>query len=361
MAKYRKIKHYSHSYRARQRRRRNLLQLLLFLLILGALVLVGYSIAQSLGRLSQREESSLPESEPEVSSAVPVSSEPESSLPEYSLPEEEETELRALVMPLETMLSAEQRDAFLKSVDQSLYNTVVLPLKDQSGRVYYSSTLELAAYCGALTENPVDAAALAEEIEGYGLNAAALIYSLQDDYASHASYGTSYMYENQTSVTWLDNSPDQGGKSWMNPYLPAAVEYLSAMAAELQEAGFDDIFVFGNQYPSTANQRGMGLGETGGVSQADALQQVLDAMEETSGARLIPAYLGECYEEGVRSQIYTVSPNSFERTPSAPIVGTDLTVLDKVTGAAEDLVPVIGDAGLIDGLKERGIEQYLVR
>ena len=363
MAKYRKIKRYS--YRTRRQQRRSIFRWILFLLILAALVFVGYQVAHSWQILSERQEqeqqeqSSLPES-----SEVPVSSQPEESEPS-SEPEPEPTssEIRAAILPLESASSTESVAAFLDGLDPEVYNTVVITLKDQQGRLYYESGLHLAAKCGALTENPLDAKALAEQIEEAGFRSAALVYSLQDDYASHAMYSTSYMYENQTGVTWLDNSADQGGKSWLNPYLPNTLDYLSGIAGELSAAGFDDLFVFGTQYPNTANQRGMGFGDQGGVSQADALTRVLTDMQKAAGedCRIIPAWQGDCYTEGTRPQVYTVSPNTFTLSPSAPIIGGDLSLLDAVTGDPDTLIPVISDEALIPQLAEQGIQQYLVQ
>lgn len=367
MAKHRKIKRYSHSYRARRRRQQNVLRVLLFLLILAALALVGYSIAMSLERLSNpssEESSGISSSEISSETSSEVSSEPESSEPSSEAEPEpvEDKDIRAIAMPLETMLSDTGRAAFLQGIDTDLYNTVVLPLKDQNGRVWYQTGISHAAACGALTENAVDAAALLAEIEACQLDAAAMIWSLQDDYASHAIYGTSYMFQNDPNVTWLDNSADMGGKSWLNPYLPAAQEYLTLMTAELSEIGFEEIFVFGHQYPTTANQWGMGMGSQNGVSQADALENLIALMQESAGdSRIIPAYMGDCYTEGVRPHIYTVSPNQFDHVPSAPILGTEMALLDNVTAAAETLVPVISDPALTASLAERGIGQYLVR
>ena len=363
MARHRKIRRYSHSYRTRRRRRQNTLRVLLFLLILAALGLVGYSIALSLEKLSSRpEESSEISSEvSEEPSSEPVSSEP-SSEPVSEPEEPEDLTVRAILMPRETMLSAELRKDFLENIDPGLYNTVVLPLKDQSGRVWYQSSVSHAAACGALTENAVDAAALLAEIEACELDAAAMIWSLQDDYASHAVFSTSYMYQNDPNVTWLDNSADMGGKSWLNPYLPAAQDYLADIAGELSGFGFDEIFVFGNQYPTTANQWGMGLGNQGGVSKADALENVITLMQQAAGdCRIIPAYMGDCYTEGVRSHIYTVSPNEFDHDSAAPILWNDISLLDAVTADADALIPVITDPALIETLEARGITQYLIQ
>lgn len=363
MAKHRKIRRHTYSYRTRKRRRRNLMRALACLFILAALALIGYSIAMSLERLS--EPSSLPE---ESSQTTPESSkvpeEPESSVPSSEPepePVPEDPGVRALLMPHDIMMDPAGRADFLENIDKELYNTVVLPLKDQSGRIWYQTEVSHAAVCGALSENSLDARDLLAEIEAYELDPAAMIWSLQDDWASHAMYRTSYMYQNDPDVTWLDNSAEMGGKSWLNPYLPATQEYLCALTSELSTLGFEEIFVFGNQYPTTANQWGMGFGNQNGISQADALQNLIVSMQDAAkDTRIIPAYLGDCYTEGVRPQIYTVSPNSFDHVPSAPILGNNAAILENVTAKTEDLVPVI-DKELLSSLGSLGIEQYLVR
>ena len=75
---------------------------------------------------------------------------------------------------------------------------------------------------------------------------------------------------------------------------------------------------------------------------------------------MIPAYQGACYTEGVNSQVYTVSPNAFTFAPSAPIVGSDLSILDQVTAEVSTVMPVIDSADLIPSLSERGITSYIV-
>ena len=86
-------------------------------------------------------------------------------------------------------------------------------------------------------------------------------------------------------------------------------------------------------------------------------------MQEAAGedCRIIPAWQGDCYIEGTRTQVYTVSPNTFTISPSAPIIGGDLSLLDAVTGDPDTLIPVISDEALIPQLAEQGIQQYLVQ
>ena len=368
MARRRKIKHYRSGYMSRKRRRMKIVKTLVFILVLAALIFVGYSVAQSISRLNdpnyKPKEPSSSESSvlPSEDSSADSSGEPEGS---ESQPEPQNTasDIRSILLPADSMRSLDAAEAFLKTVDKTLYNSVTVELKNAAGRIFYPSQVELAQRSGALSETQIDGKALAELIERYGLRPVARIYALQDDYASHATYSTSYLYQNQPGVTWLDNSADAGGKSWLNPYMEAAGSYLNAIVTEITQSGYKAIVVNGIQYPNTANQRGMGLGpNASAMTTKEALEKIYTGMSDSAKAfdvPVIPAYKGECYK-GERPQVYTVNPNEFTVYPASPIVGSDLTVLDAITAPTKDLIPTVDSADQIPALKEKGIEQYLV-
>ena len=363
MPKQRKIKHYRYGYSSRRQRRSRIWKGLLFILLLAVLVFIGYCVTKAVQNLVNRpEESSLPFSQAE--SLPPESSEassgPESSSEPY---EPVRASIRAIVMPKESMSSLDAAAAFLDSVDSSKYNSVAVELKDSSGILYYTSQVDLAKTCQAVSPSALDAAALAQLIRDKGFTPAARVYALQDDIASHTAYGTSYMYLDQASVTWLDRAADKGGKSWLNPYMEAAGSYLNAIVTEIAQFGYKAIVVNGIQYPNTANQRGMGLGpNASAMTTKEALEKIYTGMSDSAKAfdvPVIPAYKGECYK-GERPQVYTVNPNEFTVYPASPIVGSDLTVLDAITAPTKDLIPTVDSADQIPALKEKGIEQYLV-
>jgi hypothetical protein len=238
----------------------------------------------------------------------------------------------------------------------------VVPLKDDAGTIYYSTASSLAASCGAVSSKRVDIESITALIKSYGLKPVASIYSLQDHTAAHTSYGTSYFWMNDGSTTWLDAKVVNGGQPWLNPYLQNTIDYLCTIASELDEAGFRDLLVYGNQYPNTTLQQKLGVGSDGGVSRTDQLQNVLQAMQDAApGLRVVPAYQGACYTAGVNTQVYTDTPNVFTFTPSAPIIGEDLSILDKVTADVSTLMPVIDNEELIPSLSERGITSYILQ
>ena len=420
----RKIKHYSSGYQIKRKKQKRLISGALFALMLIVLVFVGYIGAKAVSELTAPSDGdlsglsdslSLPDDsapgslEESLGSSEPEGESEDTSLPESSLESEEPSSeveslysqygvptvtytpvkenlftlygdpvavyspqqdlpapaddgaFQAVTMPLETALSLDSARTFLDGLDQTVYNAVVVPVKDSEGILYYNTGVSLAYTCGAVSSSRIDLEELVSMIESYGFKPAASIYSLEDPTASHARYGTSYLWTDDGVTTWLDAKPVNGGKPWLNPYADATVNYLTSIAAELDQLGFVDLVVYGNQYPNSTLQQKMGLGDTGGVSKVDQLQAVLQSMQNAaSGLRVIPAYQGACYTEGVNTQVYTTTPNTFTFTPSAPIIGSDLSILDRVTADPSTVMPVIDSEDLVSSLSERGITSYIV-
>ncbi len=362
MAKQRKIKHYRFGYSSKRRRRARIWKTLLFFLLLVALVFVGYCVTKAVGNLANRPEgssSSQTESLPPESS---VPSEPESS----SEPEPVvRTALHAVVIPSESMTSLDAISAFLDTVDPDRFNCVAADLKDSVGTLRYASAVELAQTCKAVSPDALDAAALAELIREKGFIPAARIYALQDDIASHSSYDTSYLYQDQEGITWLDRAADKGGKSWLNPYMPAAVDYLSDLAEEIAGAGFERIFVCGIQYPDTKYLDEMGFGPyKDAMTAVEALQNVLDQMTSAAARRsgtVVPVFQGLGYLESA-NQLYADSANVFQAEYTSPLLepGQEAEILNAVTAEKDSLIPSIQSEDQLSLLVEKGINQYLI-
>ncbi len=418
----RKIKHYSSGYQIRRKKQKRLLGSALFAILLAVLVFVGYAGAKALSEMhtdsgklpstlesldtdalsdennlsssvsfeeqSESEDSAesldneISESSSEVQTLyskygdvekeiTPVKENPFTAYgaaaatytPLREVPKKADDEpLQAVTMPLSTALSNDSAKSFIDTVDTSLYNAVIIPLKDSEGIVYYHTSASTALQSGAVSSSQVDLERIIAMIREKGLKPAASIYSLQDHTSAHTRYGTSYFWMNDGSTTWLDAKVINGGKPWMNPYCKNTIAYLNTIASELDQAGFVDLIVYGNQYPDSTLQQKMGLGETGGISKPDQLEKVLQSMQDAAPAmRVIPAYQGGCYTSGINTQVYTDTPNIFSFTPSAPIIGSDLSILDKVTADVSTLIPVISDSTLSPSLSERGISSYIVQ
>lgn len=368
MARQRKIKRYNYGSLNRRRRRGKVLKTLLFIVLMGLLFFLGYCVAKSIGDLQNRQEStpSLPESSLVSAQAPAEPSAEESSALESSAPASQQQEIRAVLMPAADAADPQAAAAFLAALDAERYNTVVVELKDANGALAYQSAVPLAASCGAISSGAMtleELEALADTISEAGFTPAARLYTLQDDAASHATYETSYLYENQAGVTWLDQAADRGGRSWLNPYMPAAREYLRDLAGEVAEAGFVRIFAAGLQYPDTRYPQQMGYGPyQDTMTLTEALQATLDEMESAaaaSGASVIPVYAGEGYL-GEADSLYGGSPAAIEAESVSPILpeGRENEVLAAISDRST-LIPTVSE-GQLSLLEEAGIHQYLV-
>ncbi len=354
--KGRKIRRYRSGYLMRRRRRERFFKTVFFLAIIALLIFLGYTIAKSVS--DKKTETPAPESSEIIVSEISEESIEESA--ESEIISESTSDIRSILLPYDSM---ENCESFLKSVDKELFNSITVELKTQSGQLLYPSEIALAKKCEAIAETTFDHREIAEKITEYGFTPIARIYALQDDYASHSSYSTSYIYENQAEVTWLDNSPDQGGKSWLNPYMPNALEYLSEVTKEICNAGYKTIIVNGIQYPNTANQKGMTFGENADtMTQKEALDKTFEAISTEASEHsvsVIPTYKGVCYRDEM-PQVYTVNPNEFKEYPASPIIGNDISLLQYVIADANDIIPTVNSADQIQSLKENGIKQYIV-
>ena len=371
MPKSRKIKHYSLGYMNRRRRRGKFLKALLFLLILAVLIFLGYCVAKSIENLRNRPESSDTEDSLPAVSAVISESSMESSAESVSSQIEttESQGVQAVFLPQDALADMDALETFLDSLDQEQYSTVAIQLKNESGYLSYASEVPLAASCGAITSSAVSLEQLAETvaaIENAGFTPAAYLYTLQDDVASHASYGTSYLYNDQAGITWLDQAADNGGRSWLNPYMDAAVDYLAGLTGEIAEAGFSLIFADGMQFPITRYPAEMGFGPNqDSMTQTEALQNVLDTMQAEAakgGAEVVPVFAGECYL-GENESYYGGSPDAIETELAAPVLaaGRETEILNAVLLDKENLIPVISSAEQIPVLEAAGITQYLIK
>ena len=371
MPRQRKIKHYSYGYLNRRKRRGKVLKLFLFLIILAGLIFLGYCAAKSIGDLSNRHNSTESSESSLLSDLLPESSEDTDSseleATESSIPETESISIQAAVLPADIAANAEKTTAYLESLDSNIYNTVVVDLKDETGILSYQSAVPLAATCGAISPDAMtleELKNLAKTIIDAGYTPAARIYTLKDDTASHASYQTSYIYEDQMDVTWLDQAAAKGGRSWLNPYMPAAKEYLVDITTEIAQAGFTRIFAAGIQYPETRFPQQMGYGPNqDSMDLTQALQSVLDSLISAgtaNGAEIIPVYIGECYL-GENENFYNGSPNTLKSDYSAPILteGKETEILDAIQTPVENLIPVI-QYDQLEKLEAKGLKQYLI-
>lgn len=168
--------------------------------------------------------------------------------------------LKAAYMPAQFALDLNRIDAFISALPQDEYDTIIVDLKDDNGTLYYKSQLEQAVAAEAIAPRSLDASAIAARIRGAGFRPAARINSFNDHIMSAYDRDCAVLYMN-TDWTWLDNSPDLGGKPWLNPYSEKAQKYITDVSLELVSGGFDLIILDSLHFPTGVGLEKAGFGE----------------------------------------------------------------------------------------------------
>lgn len=253
-------------YRKRKSTGRKIFDGVLFVVILGALVFVGYSVASPLmkffggnGNNSSVSEPAWtpPESLPETSDSTSGNTSDGNSgnndtsrsdnTSSDSKPAEVTSTLAAA--PDSALKSEDALNKYLDFIKDSGYNAVVFTLKNTTGELLYKSSLKAVKDNTDVNKGTLTAAQIVKACKSANVNAIAAVNTLYDR-------KTPYLFENAGYIitdgnwSWLDAASDNGGKPWTTPYSTDAVNYYADICGELAKAGFTDIELENTIFPN---------------------------------------------------------------------------------------------------------------
>lgn len=148
----------------------------------------------------------------------------------------------AYTLSADDMTSLDALTSALDEIRTDGCSAVIFPMKTEGGAFYYNTKIPLVS-TAIDGDYPVKSELTAETIANAaaerGLRPVALISVLKDnnrygDYRDGA-------YHSLDDSTWLDTSPDKGGKPWISPFDDTAREYICDIVRELGNAGFGEI------------------------------------------------------------------------------------------------------------------------
>ena len=132
-----------------------------------------------------------------------------------------------------TPQNSEAWNGLLSLADNTEINSLVVDLKDESGRVYYLSNVPLAEEVGA-TREFYQLADIVEQVEQHDLYMIGRIVTFQDPVAARA--------RRDLAVRNADGTPfHKGDQYFLDPTDPVARQYALDLAAEACGAGVDEI------------------------------------------------------------------------------------------------------------------------
>ena len=142
----------------------------------------------------------------------------------------------------DSMSDSDSLDAALDELAASGCNAVIFPVKTEGGVFHYKTELDFVATVidgNDPIQSELSAADIVKAAESRGLRPVALMSVLYDN-NRYGDYRDG-SYRSEDGDTWLDTSPDKGGKPWLSPFDETAQEYLCDIVTELGEAGFDEV------------------------------------------------------------------------------------------------------------------------
>ncbi len=154
---------------------------------------------------------------------------------------EELEPIQGWFVPLSTVISEEDLASAVATVRDGSYTTAIFEMKSRAGQLVWPSTNAVALQY--TTSGATDVSWAIEELHGAGKTVAAQISCfcdtllVQRDWSTALQRGNGGLYQ------------DDGGYFWVDPYNHTVRAYITDLARELAELGFDEIILADLYHP----------------------------------------------------------------------------------------------------------------
>lgn len=255
-----KIKHRKYSlYQRKKSTGRKVAGVILMVVIVAALVVVGYGVGRPLmeylngkGKTPEPSSAWTPPASAETSDAS--SEENHGSAETAEVTQETQPDSRtpsALILPETAALSSDALNSAIAAAKSGGYTDITVTLKDENGNFLYKTSI------GDIPEEQVSGSLTAKQIAKLitdaGFTPRARINTLFD--RTTQTYGGDYIcYMITDGGIWHDYYVDRGGKSWLDPFNSGTAKYLAAITAELSQAGFSSVILANTRFPQFNTQ-----------------------------------------------------------------------------------------------------------
>lgn len=125
---------------------------------------------------------------------------------------------------------------------------VVFDLKDEKGKVQYTSSSQSVLNNLALAEQTYDLNSVVAAIQNAGLTPIGRLFTFKDC-TSTASMNEAAVKYMDSKVNWIDDAKANGGKAWLNPNSQMAQDYILGLIDETTKAGLQVVVLDGMQFP----------------------------------------------------------------------------------------------------------------
>lgn len=155
----------------------------------------------------------------------------------------------SVTLSLDVVRNAEKFDIFLQSAKEQDVKNVIIELKDEEGYIYYNTSNKNAKNYGAVSTKAVsNLKPIIAKLRENNIAVTAKIHCFSDRLATDIK-DAAVKYQGENGGKWLDDTKENNGKSWLNPYSDVAVNYLLSIAKELTDMGVDNILLASVRFP----------------------------------------------------------------------------------------------------------------
>lgn len=319
-----KVKHY-HS-RIYNPIRGKIIKGVLIALIVAALFAMGWFAYEPLMEL-------INDRNKEIISEEPIPEKPPEQPYVPTVEEFLEKETVAVTVPVELLYSSLDYYSFLKELDKNV-TAVVIDMKTEDGTVTYKSNQVSVVNAGTTAENAVDLKNRVSTAKSLGFDVIVRIFAFKDSSAPYNAADMAIRYEFEEGVLWLDESIDNGGKPWLNPYSDTAQKYIIDIVYDAIDCGVDAIVLEGVNFPEGGEMDYAYFG-TGaeGVSQKDILLQFTKRIYASTVITDVSLIIGyDAYSAVTNADIYGGSPLEFSADGYSPIINLNDFIGERIGG-----------------------------
>ena len=157
-------------------------------------------------------------------------------------------EVRALYMSAYTAGSAKKRAGIVQLIKKSNLNSVVIDVKDSTGKVFFESNVPLAKDIGSEHANIApDLPKFLQELKKNNIYAIARIAVFEDPYL--AERAPSISLKTKDGKIWRDKK----GLAWVDPSSPVVWKYVADIGRSALLLGFDELNFDYIRFPTDGN------------------------------------------------------------------------------------------------------------
>lgn len=223
------------------------------------------------------------ESKPEDIKESQAQSKPEDEEDEESSENQKEQGFtRAVYIPMNLMTDFEKAYDYYKEKAKQLgeVNGIIFDVKDNAGNIYLPIKNPIASKNKAISELSESFYKTLKGFKNKNIKTFGIVSAFRDHIAPPDNPSMQIKYLG-TDYAWVDRSPENGGKQWLNPYSAQSWDYIINIAEQSISMGVDTVVFTNVNFPTGEALEKASYGEESiGKTKAQALKGFADRAGE---------------------------------------------------------------------------------